>query len=129
MNRGPAKPQDDGVERDPPDFQESMLLPLQELYEADGALELAQTMHDDLVRKRRDLERALAAQDRVAAARVPHSLKSEVRIVAALPLGEALEAAEQAFKSGDFEAAAATMPDLLRRCEMLFQRLREAAAG
>lgn len=129
MNRGPAKPHDDRVERDPPDFHEGMLLPLQELYEPEGALELAQTMHDDLGRKRRELEVALAAQDRVAAARVPHSLKSEVRIVSAWPLGEALEAAEQAFKSGDFQAAASTMPDLLQRCEILFQRLREAAEG
>ncbi len=121
MNRGPPEA--------PGDFHEGMLLPLQEPHEPDGALELAQTMHDDLGRKRRELQVALAAQDRVAAARVSHSLKSEVRIVSAWPLGDALEAAEQAFKSGDFEAAASTMPGLLQRCEILFQRLCEAAGG
>lgn len=109
------------------DFHDGMLLPLQELYEPDGAIELIQTMHDDLARKRRDLQAALAAQDRVSAARVAHSLKSEVRIVAALPLGHALEAVEQAFKSGDFAAASSTMTELLQRSEILFQRLRTAA--
>jgi HPt (histidine-containing phosphotransfer) domain-containing protein len=106
-----------------------MLLPMQELYEPDGALELIQTMHDDLARKRRELQAALATQDRVSAARVAHSLKSEVRIVAALPLGHALEAVEQGFKSGDFDAAASAMEELMQRSEILFQRLRAAAGG
>lgn len=111
------------------DYHEGMLPPLQELYEPEGALELVQTMHDDLGRKRRDLQAAVAAGDRISAARVAHSLKSEVRIVAADPLGHALESAEQALKSGDFEAGLATLNVLLQRCEVLFQRLREAAGG
>jgi HPt (histidine-containing phosphotransfer) domain-containing protein len=111
----------------PDDFDEGMLLPLQELYEPEGAIELIQTMHEDLARKRRDYQAALDKQDRVAAARVAHSLKSEVRIVSALPLGHALEAVEQAFKSGDFSAAASAMSELLQRSEILFLRLRAAA--
>lgn len=117
------------MNRCPEDFDEGMLLPMQELYEPDGALELIQTMHDDLARKRRELQAALATQDRVSAARVAHSLKSEVRIVAALPLGHALEAVEQGFKSGDFDAAASAMEELMQRSEILFQRLRAAAGG
>ncbi|MGH8516549.1 MAG: Hpt domain-containing protein [Panacagrimonas sp.] len=111
------------------DYHEGMLRPLQELYEPDGALELVQTMHDDLGRKRRDLQTAVSAKDRVSAARVAHSLKSEVLIVAAEPLGRALEAAEQALKAGDFEAAVATLQGLMQRCEILFQRLLVAAGG
>ena len=111
----------------PADYHDGMLAPLKELYEPDGALELVQTMHDDLGRKRRDLRSAVAAGDRASAARVAHSLKSEVRIVAADALGHALETVEQVLKSGDFDAGISTLETLLQRCEILFQRLREAA--
>jgi HPt (histidine-containing phosphotransfer) domain-containing protein len=111
------------------DYHDGMLPPLQALYEPDGALELVQAMCDDLGRKRRDLQAAVASRDRTSAARVAHSLKSEVRIVAAEPLGHALEAAEQAFKSGDFEDATTTLQELLQRCEILYMRLRAAAGG
>ena len=111
------------------DYHDGMLPPLRELYEPEGALELVQTMHDDLGRKRRELQAAIAAQDRVSAARVAHSLKSEVRIVAAEALGHALEAVEQEFKAGDFDAARASLDALIERCDVLYRRLHEAAAG
>jgi HPt (histidine-containing phosphotransfer) domain-containing protein len=116
----------EGTERD---YHDGMLPPLRELYEPDGALELVQTMRDDLARKRRDLLAAIRAGDRVSAGRVAHSLKSEVRIVAADDLGHALEAVEQAFKTGEFDAAVSTLQALIQRCETLFERLCEAAGG
>lgn len=109
------------------DYHDGMLPPLQALFEPDGALELAQTMREDLARKRRELAQALSIRDPIAASRVAHSLKSEVRIVAADALGHALEAAEHAFKAGDFDAAAHVMDALMQRCETLFRHLHEAA--
>lgn len=109
------------------DYHDGMLPPLQALYEPDGALEVVRAMHDDLDRKRRELSEAVSLRDRVAASRVAHSLKSEVRIVAADALGHALEAVERELKSGDFDASLRALDALMHRCEALFRRLLEAA--
>ncbi len=127
-SRIPAAPADHLPDAHAPqDYHAGMLEPMVSMYEAEGARELVQTMRDDLPRQQADLEAAIARQDWNGAARVAHSLKSEVLMVAADALGHALEAAERAFKENDVDGGIAAMPALMDRCRRLFQRLGEAA--
>jgi len=109
------------------DFRPEMLQPLESMYEAEGAKELVETMRDDLPQQRAGFALALGKKDRASCARVAHSLKSEVRMVAADDLGHALERAERDLREADFDDGVAAMPGLLDRCEVLFGKLCEAA--
>ncbi|TDU25898.1 Hpt domain-containing protein [Panacagrimonas perspica] len=127
MTAKPTTPQPASVTSPSADFRPEMLAPLVAMYEAEGARELAETMRDDLPRQRADFALALDKKDRVSCARVAHSLKSEVRMVAADALGHALESAERDLREANFDEGVAAMPDLLDRCGALFGKLCEAA--
>jgi HPt (histidine-containing phosphotransfer) domain-containing protein len=127
MTANPNPPQTASGAPPVADFRPEMLAPLVSMYEAEGARELAETMRDDLPRQRADFALALVKKDRVSCARVAHSLKSEVRMVAADALGHALERAERDLREANFDEGVAAMPELLDRCGALFGKLCEAA--
>lgn len=105
------------------DYHDKMVSELAELYEADGALELVETMQSSLIKQRADMDTAIATEDASIAARVVHSLKSTVRMVGANALGEEMLALELAFREGELKANTDKALEMLDRCGRLFDRL------